>query len=133
MLSGPKRGRVQRESKPCHLGNPAVPTDKAGRVKQGDLLILGDGNGIVAITSGTPEMWTTNGIYREQRPMVLTPDGSRVLVTAGDSSLHEFWSWSFAPRPGGIRVLAPGISDSAGTQVISGRSAPPCDRCAAGC
>ncbi|WNG34422.1 hypothetical protein F0U61_12855 [Archangium violaceum] len=98
----------------------ALPTDKAGHVKQGDLLILGDGNGVVAVTSGAPEMWTTNGIYREQRPVAFTPDGSRVLVTAGDSGLREFWSWGFAPRPDGVRVLPPGMSDSGGNQVISG-------------
>jgi hypothetical protein len=100
----------------------ALPTDKAGHVKGGDLLILGDGNGIVAITSGTPEMWTTNGIYREQSPVAFTPDGSRVLVTAGDSGLREFWSWSFAPRPEGVRVLPAGMSDSEGNHVISGES-----------
>ncbi|REG32171.1 hypothetical protein ATI61_105499 [Archangium gephyra] len=98
----------------------ALPTDKEGRVKQGDLLILGDGNGVVAVTSGTPEMWTTNGIYREQRPEAFTPDGSRVLVTAGDSGLREFWSWSFAPRPTGVRVLPAGMTDSEGNLVTSG-------------
>jgi hypothetical protein len=65
-------------------------------------------------------MWTTNGRYREQRPVAFTPDGSRVLVTAGDSGLHEFWSWSFAPRPEGVRVLPSGMSDGAGNLVLSG-------------
>jgi hypothetical protein len=65
-------------------------------------------------------MWTTNGIYREQRPEAFTPDGSRVIVTGGDSGLREFWSWSFSPRPDGVRVLPRGISDSAGNHVIGG-------------
>ncbi|HYH96668.1 hypothetical protein [Hyalangium sp.] len=98
----------------------ALPTDKAGRIKQGDLLILGDGNGVVAVTSGTPEMWTADGTYREQSPVAFTPDGSRVLVTAGASGLRDFWSWSFAPRPDGVRVLPSGMTDSEGNHVISG-------------
>jgi hypothetical protein len=98
----------------------ALPTNKAGRVKGGDLLILGDGDGVVAVTSGTPEMWTTDGTYREQSPMAFTPDGSRVLVTAGSSAIRELWSWSFAPRPQGVRVLPQGVSDSEGIHLISG-------------
>jgi hypothetical protein len=98
----------------------ALPTDKAGHVKQGDLLILGDKDGVVAVATGAPEMWTSNGIYREQRPVAFTPDGARVLVTAGDTGLREFWSWSFAPRPEGIRVLPPGMTDSEGNEVVIG-------------
>jgi hypothetical protein len=98
----------------------ALPTDKAGRVKHGEILMLGDSDGVVAVTSGAPEMWTTNGIYREQRPQAFTPDGARVIVTAGDTGLREFWSWSFAPRPDGVRVLPPGMTDSEGNLVISG-------------
>jgi hypothetical protein len=97
-----------------------LPTDKAGRVKQGDFLILGDRDGVVAVAPGAPAMWTTNGIYREQRPMLFTPDGSRVIVTAGDSGLREYWSWSFGPRPEGIRVLPNGMTDSEGNHLIPG-------------
>lgn len=102
-------------------GNDApLPRDKAGRVKQGDILVLGDSSGVVAITPGVPAMWTTNGKYRMQHPMMFTPDGSRVIVAAGDSAIHEYWSWSFGPRPEGIRVLPNGVTDSEGNHLIPG-------------
>lgn len=156
MMSGPDRGKIVRESKPCgfwslavhpqtgrwavaasitgdsdvpatHLVSVvvsgrelAVPTTKAGRVKDGTFLILGDLNGIVAITPGIPETWTANGIFFPQMPEMFTPDGSRVLVSMSAPGVHEWWSWSFGPRPESIRVLPRGMTDSASNMLIPG-------------
>jgi hypothetical protein len=97
-----------------------VPTNKAGRVKSGSFLVLGDLNGIVAITPGLPESWTDNGRIFSQFPQMFTADGSRVLVSAENSFLYEWWSWSFGPRPEGVRVLSRGLTDVAGNMLLPG-------------
>jgi hypothetical protein len=97
-----------------------VPTNKAGRAKNGAFLVLGDLNGIAAVSPGLPESWKENGRFFAQFPEMFTADGSRVLVSVGDSSVWEWWSWSFSPRPEGIRVLARGQNDSAGNMLIRG-------------
>ncbi|WP_224369852.1 hypothetical protein [Hyalangium versicolor] len=98
----------------------SVPTDKAGRAKGGNFLVLGDLNGIVAITPGTLETWTEKGRFFAQMPAMFTEDGSRVLVSISDTTLTEWWSWSFGPRPESVRVLPRGMTDTAGNMVLSG-------------
>ncbi|NOK16522.1 hypothetical protein [Corallococcus carmarthensis] len=149
IVAGPERGKVQQDWKPCYLSGLAVhpptgrwavaavlmdgtvrmevagrdvvlPTDKAGRRKAGDFLILGDRNGVVAVTPGNTEMWTTDGTYRSQQPTAFTEDGARVLVNASNSSMCQWWSWSFGPRPGGLRVLPPGATDGNCNQLVPG-------------
>ncbi|MFY0566690.1 hypothetical protein ACN28E_23020 [Archangium lansingense] len=97
-----------------------VPKNKAGRAKGGNFLVLGDLNGIVAITSGLSETWTEDGRFFPQFPEMFTADGSRVLVSIGDSSMVEWWSWSFGPRPESVRVLPRGTTDTAGNMLLSG-------------
>lgn len=97
-----------------------VPTNKAGRAKGGNFLVLGDLNGIVAITSGLSETWTENGRFFPQFPDMFTADGSRVLVSIGDSTMEEWWSWSFGPRPESVRVLPRGMTDTASNMLLSG-------------
>ncbi|KFE64393.1 hypothetical protein [Hyalangium minutum] len=102
----------------------AVPTSKAGRAKGGTFLVLGDLNGIVAITPGMletwSETWTQGARFFPQFPEQFTPDGSRVLVSVADSTLYEWWSWNFGPRPEGIRVLPRGLTDTAGNMLVNG-------------
>jgi hypothetical protein len=146
---GPNRGQVLRESEPCYLGPLTVhpptgrwavsaavmsstvrlevsgrevvpPTDKAGRIKRGDFLILGDRDGVVAVTPGLAEAWTTNGIYHSQFPQAFTADGARVLVSSSSASTCQWWSWSFSPRPSSLRVLAPGVADLTCNELIDG-------------
>ncbi len=97
-----------------------VPTDKAGRAKSGTFLVLGDLNGIVAITPGVPDGWKENLRFFAQFPSLFTADGSRVLVSAGDSNGSEWWSWSFGPRPESVQVLPRGQTDAASNMVILG-------------
>ncbi|QSQ22654.1 hypothetical protein JY651_47415 [Pyxidicoccus parkwayensis] len=140
-VAGPKRGQVEQEWKKCYLsfltvhvptGRWAVsasimsgqvrlavdgreytpPTDKAGRLTQGDFIIMGDRNGVLAVSSGRPEAWFSDGTFYSQGPQAFTPDGSRVLVGHSTTPVCQWWSWSFAPRPVGIRVLPPGVVDS---------------------
>lgn len=97
-----------------------LPRDRAARVKHGNFLLLGDRDGVVAVTPGTPGMWTYDGTVRTQSPVVFTQDGSCVLVVAGNSSGLEWWSWSFGVRPEGLRVLPFGVTDGAGNALVSG-------------
>jgi hypothetical protein len=97
-----------------------LPRDRAGRVKHGTFLVLGDRDGVVAVTPGTPEMWTDDGTVRTQSPVMFTQDGSRVLVVAGNSSGLEWWSWSFGVRPEGLRVLPFGVTDGSGNTLVAG-------------
>jgi len=97
-----------------------LPRDRAGRVKGGNFLVLGDRDGVVAVTPGTPEMWTDDGTVRTQSPVVFTQDGSRVLVIAGNSSRIEWWSWSFDAWPEALRVLPPGVTDGKGNALVAG-------------
>ncbi|MFP2908492.1 hypothetical protein ACLESD_26250 [Pyxidicoccus sp. 3LFB2] len=149
MLSGPTRGTMLREQEPCYLSGLTVhprtgrwavgasimnhtvrmtlggrefvpPTDKTGRLKQGTFLVLGDRKGVVAVTSGNAETWTSNGKFISQSPMAFTEDGARVLVMTSNSSSCQWWSWSFAPQPGGLRVLPPGVTDFSCNQVVAG-------------
>jgi hypothetical protein len=94
--------------------------DRAGRVKSGNLLVLGDRDGVVAVTPGTPEMWTEDGTIRSQLAMMFTQDGSRVLVIAGNSSGFEWWSWRFGAQPEGLRVLPFGVTDGSGNTLVPG-------------
>jgi hypothetical protein len=140
-VAGPRRGQVEHEWKPCYLSFLAVhaptgrwavsasimaggvrlavdgreyvpPTDKAGRLTNGDYLLMGDRNGVLAVTLGRPETWTSDGTVYSQGPEAFTPDGSRVLVSNAKSAVCQWWSWSFAPRPVGVRVLPPGMTDT---------------------
>jgi hypothetical protein len=149
MLMGPKQGSMLREREPCSMWGLAVhprtgrwavsvsimnhrvrmevggreyipPTDKAGRIKDGNFLILGDRNGVVAVTPGSAETWTTNGRFIGQQPMAFTEDGARLLVMTSNSSTCQWWSWSFGPQPGGLRLLPPGMTDSSCNQLVAG-------------
>jgi hypothetical protein len=97
-----------------------LPRDRAGRVKDGNFLVLGDRQGVVAVTPGVPETWTYKEDLRFQHPMAFTQDGSRVLVLAGNSSRSEWWSWSFGAQPEALRVLPPGMSDGKATTLVAG-------------
>lgn len=99
-----------------------VPRTAAGLNKGGHFIAMGDLDGVVAVTPGRTETWTGNGHFRNQSPQQFTQDGSRVLVSAGDSSYLEWWSWSFGPRPEGIRVLERNLSDSAGVFPVRGEA-----------
>ncbi|TSC34441.1 hypothetical protein [Corallococcus sp. Z5C101001] len=99
-----------------------VPTDKAGRVKEGNLLVMGDLDGVVAITPGVPAQWTSNHVNHSQRPEQFTADGSRVLVANGTVTTAEWWSWSFGTRPEGIRVLPAQVTDTASNHLVLGES-----------
>ncbi|WPB72940.1 hypothetical protein KYC5002_28235 [Archangium violaceum] len=99
-----------------------VPTDKAGRVKEGGLLVMGDLEGVVAVTPGVPAQWTSNHVHHSQIPELFTADGSRVLVANGTVTTSEWWSWSFGPRPEGIRVLPAHVTDTAGNDLVLGES-----------
>ncbi|WP_141620137.1 hypothetical protein [Myxococcus sp. AB036A] len=90
--------------------------------KSGDFIIMGDLDGIIGVTTGRPEAWTDNGLFRTQKPQQFTQDGSRVLTHTGDHSYVEWWSWSFGPRPQGIRVLDRSLQDSAGVFPVQGES-----------
>ncbi|AKQ67975.1 hypothetical protein A176_004887 [Myxococcus hansupus] len=90
--------------------------------KSGDFIIMGDLDGIIGVTTGRPEAWTDNGIFRTQSPQQFTQDGARVLVHTGDHSYLEWWSWSFGPRSQGIRVLDRNLQDSAGVFPVKGES-----------
>ncbi|MFY2562134.1 hypothetical protein ACN469_31355 [Corallococcus terminator] len=156
MLSGPDKGKVSREPRPCPLSFLAVhpptgrwamgatvngdiswrrtvsmtvagrkvvmPTDKAGRVKDGFMLVMGDLEGVVAITPGVPAQWTDGSVVHFQVPEQFTADGSRVLVSNGTVSTKEWWSWSFGPKPEGIRVLPAGVTDVGGNRLVLGES-----------
>ncbi|WPB82244.1 hypothetical protein KYC5002_24400 [Archangium violaceum] len=140
-VAGPKRGQVEQEWRKCYLsfltvhpptGRWAVsaalmpgeirmavdgreyapPNDKAGRPTKGDFILMGDRSGVLAVTLGRPETWTSDGTAYYQGPKAFTPDGSRVLVSNAKSSVCQWWSWSFAPRPVGVRVLPPGMTDT---------------------
>ncbi|SDE65998.1 hypothetical protein [Myxococcus virescens] len=100
-----------------------VPRITPGGVnKSGDFIIMGDVDGIIGVTTGQPEAWTDNGLFRTQNPQQFTQDGSRVLTHTGDHSYVEWWSWSFGPRPQGIRVLDRNLQDSAGVFPVQGES-----------
>lgn len=100
----------------------AVPTDKAGRAKEGNLLVMGDLEGVVAITPGVPAQWTSNQVQHSQRPEQFTADGSRVLVANGTVTTADWWSWSFGPRPEGIHVLPTHVTDTASNDLVLGES-----------
>lgn len=101
-------------------GREYVPPTGKGRIKDGSFLILGDRNGVVAVTPGNAETWTTNGQFISQLPMAFTEDGARVLVMTSNSSSCQWWSWSFGPQPAGLRVLPPGMTDSTCNQLVAG-------------
>lgn len=138
---GPRRGQVEHHWKPGYVsfltvhaptGRWAVsaslmsgevrlsvngreygpPTDKAGRLTKGDFILMGDREGVVSVSTGRPEAWTNDGTFYSQGPEAFTPDGSRVLVTLARSTVCQWWSWSFGPRPVGVRVLPPGMTDT---------------------
>ncbi|PTL81590.1 hypothetical protein DAT35_21770 [Vitiosangium sp. GDMCC 1.1324] len=98
----------------------ATPKTKDGKAMGGTLLIMGDLEGVVATTSGIAETWNTQQLLFAQMPTLFTEDGSRVLVDIGNSSLHEFWSWSFSRQPEAVRVLPRGITDTAGAPLTRG-------------
>ncbi|NTX34145.1 hypothetical protein HUA78_06835 [Myxococcus sp. CA033] len=99
-----------------------VPTDKAGRAKEGNLLVMGDLEGVVAITPGVPAQWTSNQVQHSQRPELFTADGSRVLVANGTLTTADWWSWSFGPKPEGVRVLPAHVTDTASNDLVLGES-----------
>ncbi|MCP3167035.1 hypothetical protein [Myxococcus qinghaiensis] len=99
-----------------------VPTDKAGRAKEGNLLVMGDLEGVVAVTPGAPAQWTSNNIQRSQRPEQFMADGSRVLVANGTVTTADWWSWSFGPKPEGIHVLPIHVTDTASNDLVLGES-----------
>lgn len=99
-----------------------VPTDKAGRAKGGHMLVMGDLEGVVAITPGVPAQWTSNHVQHSQRPEQFTADGSRVLVANGTVTTSDWWSWSFGPRPEGIHVLPTQVTDTASNDLVLGES-----------
>lgn len=99
-----------------------MPTDKAGRVKDGFMLVMGDLEGVVAITPGVPAQWTDGSVVHFQSPQQFTADGSRVLVSNGTVNTAEWWSWSFGPKPEGIRVLPAGVTDVGGNRLVLGES-----------
>ncbi len=107
------------------LSGRDIPTPRitpGGVNKSGDFIIMGDLDGIIGVTTGRPEAWTDNGVFRTQSPKQFTEDGSRVLLHTGDHSYLEWWSWSFGPRPQGIRVLDRNLQDSAGVFPVKGES-----------
>ena len=70
-----------------------VPRITPGGVnKSGDFIIMGDVDGIIGVTTGQPEAWTDNGLFRTQNPQQFTQDGSRVRTHTGDHSYVEWWS-----------------------------------------
>ncbi|WP_254038364.1 hypothetical protein [Myxococcus guangdongensis] len=99
-----------------------VPRDKSGRAKEGSFIVMGDMNGVVAVTPGIPGQWTSNGVSHMQFPEQFTADGSRVLVATGTVTTSDWWSWSFGPKPEGIHVLPVHQTDKAGNEVLPGES-----------
>ncbi|WP_408889098.1 hypothetical protein ACJ2CR_33915 [Myxococcus faecalis] len=97
-----------------------VPRSKSGRAKDGSFLVMGDLNGVVGVTPGVASQWTENNVHHSQRPIMFTDDGARVLVTNGTVTTTDWWSWSFGPKPEGIRVLPVHQTDTAGNDVLPG-------------
>ncbi|XXF75241.1 hypothetical protein P2318_19435 [Myxococcaceae bacterium GXIMD 01537] len=97
-----------------------VPTDRKGLTMTGSILIMGDLNGVVAITTGQKETWTSDGRHLSQMPERFTEDGSRVLVSMTDMTSYAWSSLSFGPAPESIRVLPYKVTDTAGNMLVGG-------------